>query len=173
MPAIRTSGTWHVADRRRPAGEARSGMKTTAVAGPAFQIEQVGPDETWFHELWHELQAPVCAGERPATRLVAREPGTERILGLAQYFRTFPPEDGCSAVVTPPAEAHSGAGEALFHELVRRALHDGMRTLGTMVSRHDALTLDLLRKARLPIRYHPVSGGTYIEIDLLTAAGQY
>ena len=138
---------------------------------PAFRIEQAGQDEPWFSQLWHELHGPVCAAERPATCLVARDSATSRILGLAQYVRTFPPEDGCSAVATVPGVDNS-VGAALFHELARRALHDGMRDLGTVVSDHDRLALDFLRKANLPIRCTPISGGTYVEIDLLTATDQ-
>jgi hypothetical protein len=97
---------------------------------------------------------------------------TGRVLALAQYFRTFPPEDGCSAVATLPGHSWRGR-RALFHELVRHARSDGMRTLSTVVSQHDSVTLQLLREANPPIRYNTVSGGMYVEIDLLAAAGQY
>jgi GNAT superfamily N-acetyltransferase len=137
---------------------------------PGAFVELVSPDEPWVVDLWHELGAPVCAADRPATCLVAREPGTGRVLGLARYFRTFPPEDGCGAVAIIPAAAHTGVGEALFRELVRHARHDGMRMLGTLVSNHDTLTLDFLRRANLPVIFSKVSGGMYIEIDLLAAA---
>jgi hemerythrin-like domain-containing protein len=121
--------------------------------------------------LWHELHGPGCAGTRPPHWLVAREQPSQRIVAIAQYFRTFPPEDACAAVLVQPDAVHSGAGERVFRVMAAQALADGIRTLGTLVGHDDHTTLDLLRNAGAPLRISPVSDGLYIEIDLLAFAG--
>ncbi|HLG72241.1 MAG TPA: hypothetical protein VK009_17625 [Chloroflexota bacterium] len=76
-----------------------------------FTVEALEADDHRATDLWHELHGPSCTGTKPPHWLVAREFGSDRILGVAQYFRTFPPEDACGAVLVRPEALHAGAGE--------------------------------------------------------------
>ena len=133
-----------------------------------FKIETLQADDPCATDLWHQLHGPNCSGTKPPHWLIAREQQTGRILGIAQYFRTFPPEDACSAVLVLPEALHTGAGEQLFQRMAAQALKDGIRNLGTLVSHDDHATLDLLRNAGAPVRISPMHGGLYVEIDVLT-----
>ena len=100
--------------------------------------------------------------------LVAREDKTSRLLGIAQYFRSFPPEDGCGAVLVIPEAVHGGVGEHLLQAMAEQAISDGIRNLGTLVGWHDAATMDMLRAAGMPVRVSPLNDGLYVEMDLVT-----
>ena len=137
----------------------------------AFAVETLEAADPEAARLWHDLRGPGCQGTRPPHWLIVREQASGRTVGIAQYFRTFPPEDACGAVLVQPEALHTGAGEQLLRAMAGQALKDGIRNLGTLVSRDDHSTLDLLRQARAPIRISPLHGGLYVEIDLLTFAG--
>ncbi|MHB8620509.1 MAG: GNAT family N-acetyltransferase [Chloroflexota bacterium] len=119
--------------------------------------------------LWHELHGPSCAGPHPAVCLVARGRDGGRMLGMAQYFRTFPPEDGCGAVVIAPEARHSGVGDALLHRMIDHAVHNGIRTLDTVVESDDLTTMELLRVAKLPVTVTRMNGRLYVEISAFHA----
>ncbi|HVA24724.1 MAG TPA: GNAT family N-acetyltransferase, partial [Chloroflexota bacterium] len=91
------------------------------------------------------------------------------MLGVAQYFRTFPPEDGCGAVVIVPEARHSGVGDALLHQMLDHAVHNGIRTLDTVVDRYDLTTMELLRAAQLPVTITRMNGRLYVEINAFHA----
>jgi DMSO/TMAO reductase YedYZ molybdopterin-dependent catalytic subunit len=136
----------------------------------AFTIQAVEPGDTQATRLWHDLHGPSCAGTTPGHWLVARDRETERLLGIAQYFRTFPPEDACGAVLVIPEAVHAGVGEQLLRAMAGQALRAGIRNLGTLVGRHDSATLDLLRHAGMPVRISPLNDELYVEMDLVTFA---
>jgi hemerythrin-like domain-containing protein/GNAT superfamily N-acetyltransferase len=137
---------------------------------PVFTVEAMEACDTQATRLWHDLHGPNCAGTRPAQCLVAREDQTSRLLGIAQYFRTFPPEDGCGAVLVVPEAVHGAVGRQLLETMAEQALHDGIRNLGTLVGKHDAATMDMLRAAGMPVRVSPLNDDLYIEMDLVTFA---
>ena len=92
------------------------------------------------------------------------------MLGIAQYFRTFPPEDACGAVLVVPEAVYAGVGERLLRAMAEQALSDGIRGLGMLVGRHDSATLDLLRHTGMPVRISPLNDGLDVEMDLVTFA---
>jgi hypothetical protein len=87
---------------------------------PLFTIDSVAACEAQASQLWHDLHGPNCAGTRPAQCLVAREDQTKRLLGIAQYFRTFPPEDGCGAVLVVPEAVHGPIGGQLLQAMAEQ-----------------------------------------------------
>jgi GNAT superfamily N-acetyltransferase len=133
-------------------------------------IEMMDGADAQASRLWHDLHGPGCEGTRPPHWLVAREQPSGRTVGIAQYFRTCPPEDACGAVLVLPEALRSGAGKRLLRTMADQALKDGIRNLGTLVSRDDHATLELLREARTPVRISPIQGGLYVEIELLAFA---
>ena len=137
---------------------------------PVFTVESMEACDTRAVRLWHDLHGPNCAGTRPPQCLVAREAETSRLLGIAQYFRTFPPEDGCGAVLVVREAVHGAVGRQLLEAMAEQALFDGIRNLGTLVGRHDVATMDLLREAGMPVRVSPLNDGLYIEMDLVAFA---
>jgi|GEM_PF-2453660 GNAT superfamily N-acetyltransferase len=142
--------------------------RTAEQPSASFTIEALHPDDQRASQLWHELHGPSCAGTTPPHWLVAGQVGNGRLLGVAQYVRTFPPEDACGAVLVIPEALHTGAGVELLRAMAGQALKEGIRNLGTLVSREDHATMDLLRDARAPVRISPMQGGLYVEIDLLS-----
>jgi len=144
--------------------------QTTNRSVLAFAIEAVEASDAEATQLWHDLSGPSCAGTATRHCLVARERNTGRLLGTARYFRTFPPEDGCGAVLVRPEAAHGGVGERLLRAMAKQAFGDGIRNLGTVVGRHDTVTMDLLREVEMPVWASSLENGMYVEMDLVTYA---
>jgi hemerythrin-like domain-containing protein/GNAT superfamily N-acetyltransferase len=143
-------------------------VKTTETY--AFDIETVEAQcDPSAAQLWHELHGPSCDSSHPAVCLVARGRHGGQTLGVAQYFRTFPPEDGCGAVVVVPDARHSGVGDALLHQMLEHAVHNGIRMLETVVDGDDVTTMEMLRTARLPVTVSRTNGRLYVEIDAFHA----
>ncbi len=138
---------------------------------PGFDIEMMeGHCDPAAAQLWQRLHGPSCAATRPAVCLVARRRDNGQMLGVAQYFRTFPPEEGCGAVVIVPEARHSGVGDALLARMVDHAVHSGIRVLGTVAGDDDLTTMELLRAANLPIVVSRMDNRLYVEIDAFHGA---
>jgi hemerythrin-like domain-containing protein len=65
---------------------------------------------------------------------------------------------------------HGDVGRQLLESMADQALYDGIRNLGTLVGRHDAATMDMLREAGMPVQVSPLNDGLYVEMDLVTFA---
>ncbi|HLG71717.1 MAG TPA: GNAT family N-acetyltransferase [Chloroflexota bacterium] len=127
-------------------------------------------DAAAAEELWESTGARPCAHGEPVIRLVARNGRTNEFLGVADCFRTFPPEDAMGGVAVVPDERRHGVGAALLRELARMTVRNGRRVLAGFMHEDDAATLHLLRATGLPVRLHPLEGGLYYEIDLVPRA---
>ncbi len=131
------------------------------------RIERALPEDGEAADaLWDVTAARVVLQEAPATRLVARDAATGRLLGVAEYFRTFPPEDVLFAVAVVPAQRRRGIGTALLRTLARVALRDGRRNLCTFIADEDIPSWQLIRAAGIPVRIYDVDDGYYVELDL-------
>jgi hypothetical protein len=136
----------------------------------SFTVQPAAACDGEAEQLWNDLHGPSCAATRPGQCLVARNETSGRLLGIARYYRTFPPEDGCGAVLVAPEADKTRVGEQLLRSMAGQALRDGIRTLGTLVGRHDTTTMELLRRAAMPVNVSPMSKELYVEMDLVTFA---
>jgi GNAT superfamily N-acetyltransferase len=145
----------------------------TMMAGQEIQpgevlIQPGRPEDNAAAEaLWASTGARPCANGEPLLRIVARYGQSNKFLGVADCFRTFPPEEGLAAVAVVPEERRRGVGAALLRELAHLALRSGRRTLGGFMRDDDAAAWHLLRAAGIPVRLHEVQGGLYYELDLI------
>ncbi len=143
----------------------------TMPEAPGFDIETVEARcDPAAAQLWQRLHGPSCVATHPAVCVIARGKDNGQMLGVAQYSRTFPPEDGCGAVVLVPEARHSGVGDALLMRMVDHAIHSGIRVLGTVVGGEDVTTMELLRAANLPIVVTRMDNRLYVEIHAFHGA---
>lgn len=144
-----------------------AGTLSKDVERGTFLIGRAKPeDERAIKALWKSTRlAP--PREAPTMRLVARDAETQRLLGVADYFRTFPPEDVLFVVAVVPAERGRGVGTALLRMLARNALRNGRRNLCAFIGHDDLASWRLLRSAGIPLRIYDVEGGCYVELDLV------
>ena len=119
-------------------------------------------------ELWTATGARPCRQGAPTIRLVACDGGTGEFLGVADCYRTFPPEHALGAVAVMPGQRRRGIGRVLLRALADAALYDGRRTLCGFVLDDDLAAWRLFHAAGMPIRIHEVEGGLYYEVELLS-----
>ncbi len=131
-------------------------------------IEPVQPgDEEAIAELWRVCGAAPYGVSRPRVCLVARESATGRVVGAAEYYRGFPPEDAYAWVGVHPNARRAGLGSSLLRELARIALGDGIRNMGLFVEADDQRLWHMLDRAGIPLRAHAIEDGHYVELDLV------
>jgi GNAT superfamily N-acetyltransferase len=131
-------------------------------------IERGSPgDDDAAEALWKSASARPCALGQPAVRLIARDARSHKFLGVADYFRTFPPEDAIGGVAVVPEERHRGVGSALLRELAKVALRNGKRNLAGFMMHDDSAARRLLHATGIPVRPYQAEGGLYCELDLL------
>jgi GNAT superfamily N-acetyltransferase len=141
---------------------------TSEIDPEKLLIERALPEDGEAAEaLWEITGARALPKDAPAARLVARDAATRRFLGVADYFRTFPPEDVLGAIAVIPTERRRGVGIALLQMLARVALRDGRRNLCAFIADDDLPSRQLVRSAGIPVRVYDVEGGFYIELDLV------
>lgn len=144
-------------------------MKPASSRGVAsFTVQATSACDGEAQRLWHDLHGPSCAGAGSEHCLVAHENGSNRILGIARYFPTFPPEEACGAVLVVPGGAAGRVGERLLRVMAEHARGKGIRSLGTLIGRHDTRTMELLRDSNMPIHLTRMNGLLYVEMDLVT-----
>lgn len=145
---------------------------TTMPISPAVEadevlIEMARPDDDEAAEaLWRGTAARPCAQGQPVVRLVARDGKSGAFLGVADYFRTFPPEEALGGVAVVPTGRRRGVGVALLRELAGVAFRNGKRSLAGFMSEQDEAAWRLVCAAGVPVRMHQVEGGLYYELDL-------
>ena len=131
-------------------------------------IEQGHPEHDAAAEaLWKTTGVRPRTQGDPTVRLVACDSRTHEFLGVADYFRTFPPEDALGAVAVVPEQRHRGIGADLLRALARTALRNGKRNLAGFMREDDVAAWHLLRAAAIPVRLYNVQGGLYYELDLV------
>jgi len=145
-------------------------MTLVAVTQPPSVAIRFGvpEDEAGAGALWQDTGARAVPEGAPAARLVASDPRTGRLLGVAEYFRAFPPEDAIGAVAVLPSERRRGVGTALLQALARHALRQGKRNLAGFVPEDDVAAWNLLHSADIPLRVYDIDGGFYVELDLVS-----
>jgi len=133
-------------------------------------IERLSPDESVAAD---ELAARCGAGVRfdlvPIVQLAAHEPDSGQLIGVAECFRTFPPEDAIGSVYVDPDARGQGVGAALLRALMAAASRSGKRTLSMFVADDQLAAWGLLRSAGALVRAHEVEGGIYVEVDLVSS----
>ena len=135
---------------------------------PWFRVEPAIPeDRDGVDELWGTWSSRPEPGSRGHGCLLARTDGSSAILGVAEYTRTFPPEDGVMSVMVASSARRQGIGTSLLRTLAMAALRNGIRNLGTFLRLDDEASWHLLAAAGIPLRVYKVSGGAFIEMDLV------
>lgn len=104
----------------------------------------------------------------PAREIVARERGTGRVIGVAEFIRTFPPEDALASVCVDPAFRRMGIGGMLLEAIIASAASQGKRNLCGFVSEANLAAWKLLESSRAPARVYETDGGCYVELETMS-----
>jgi GNAT superfamily N-acetyltransferase len=135
---------------------------------PRFRVEPATPeDQDAVDELWGTWPSRPEPSSRRRGCLVARGEESGTILGVAEYTRTFPPEDGVMSVMVAGSARHHGIGSALLRALAMAAMRNGIRNLGVFLRFGDEPGWRLLAAVGIPVRVYAVRGGAFIEMDLI------
>jgi len=87
------------------------------------------------------------------------------VVGVAEYFRAFPPEDALASVCVDAEFRQRGIGTALFESVISAAARDGKRNLCGFIADDDVAMWKLLRSAGVRVRTYEVDRGLYVEVD--------
>ena len=135
-----------------------------------FEIDPLLPSESKAaDELSERCGAGVRFGLVPVVQLAAREPDSGRLIGVAECFRTFPPQDALASVYVAPEARGQGIGTALLRTLTAVARRRGKRNLSMFLADDQLAAWGLLRSAGALVRAHEVEGGLYVEVDLVNS----
>jgi len=120
-----------------------------------------------------ELSDRCGAGGRfglvPVVQLAAREPHSGRLVGIAECFRTFPPENALASVYVDPEARRQGIGTALLKALIAAASRNGKRNLSAFLADDELAAWALLRSAGALVRMHEAEGGLFVEVDTVNS----
>jgi ribosomal protein S18 acetylase RimI-like enzyme len=103
----------------------------------------------------------------PAREIVARERGTSRVIGVAEFIRTFPPEDALASLCVDPAFRRMGIGGMLLEAIMASAASQGRRNLCGFVSEANLAARKLLESSRAPARVYETDDGCYVELETM------
>jgi GNAT superfamily N-acetyltransferase len=143
-------------------------MNGNGSSHPRFRVEPATPeDQDAVDELWGTWSSRPEPSSRRRGCLVARSEVSGTILGVAEYTRTFPPEDGVVSVMVASPERHHGIGTALLRALAIAAMRNGIRNLSVFLHFDDEPGWRLLAAVGIPVRVYKVPGGTFVEMDLV------
>src|SRR5579862_8494017 len=93
------------------------------IATSAVAIERARPsDADMIAELWEAEGSRPGTLEKPGICFVARDQRSGEILGVGEYVRTFPPEDGIWGVVVAAHARRQGLATRLLRVLADAAL---------------------------------------------------
>ena len=104
----------------------------------------------------------------PAREIVARERGTGRVIGVAEFIRTFPPEDALATLCVDPAFRRMGIGGMLLEAIIASAASQGKRNLCGFVSEANLAAWKLLESSRAPARVYETDGSYYVELETMS-----
>jgi len=136
-----------------------------------FEIDPLLPSESKAaDELSERCGAGVRFGLVPVVQLAAHEPDSGRLIGVAECFRTFPPQDALASVYVASEARGQGIGTALLRVLTAAARRRGKRNLSMFLADdQQRAAWGLLRSAGALVRAHEVEGGLYVEVDLVNS----
>jgi GNAT superfamily N-acetyltransferase len=141
-------------------------MPVTPVPVPNdIEIEPAQAQEAAaIDDLWRRCGERVRFDVPPAGQIVARDPGSGRVIGVAEYFRAFPPEDVLASVCVEEPYRGQGVGARLLRALGKLARRDGRRQLCGFLAGKNLAALRLLRSSGQDVHLHAVGDGFFAEI---------
>ncbi len=116
-------------------------------------------------ELWRRCGERIRFDVPPAGQVVARDRGSGRVIGVAEYFRTFPPEDVLASVCVEEPYRRQGVGARLLSTLSKLARGDGRRQLCGFIAGTNLAALRLLRSSGRDVHLHADGDGFFAELS--------
>jgi len=124
------------------------------------------PDTEVAASLWERCGGRTSPGTAaPEMQIVALERLTGRVVGAAEFVRTFPPEDALASLCVDPAFRRMGIGRMLLEALMTSAARQGRRNLCAFVPETNLAAWKLLEASGAPAHAYQSDGGYYVELE--------
>lgn len=150
--------------------QASPSVPESSLAGRYSMTHARPEDASAVEAFWRSFPEEYALGCRPTVRLVARDGASGAIVGVAEYGRTFPPEDALACVAVAPEVRSRRLGASLLRSLAEAARANGIRNLGMFLRKDDLIAWRLMVSCGVPLRLYEAGKRLYVELDLVRFA---